>query len=104
MSFPQGVKSTLWAIVDSMACHKDSFVKNPGVDFSRDRKLGFVKLLRFFLRIGCGCINHELLKFFSFHPQEVPTASAFIQQRAKLLPDAFRHPNAIILLFLLFFF
>ena len=91
MSFPQEVKSTLWAIVDSMACHKDSFVKNPGVDFSRDRKLSFVKLLRFFLRMGCGCINHELLKFFSFHPQEVPTASAFIQQRAKLLPDAFRH-------------
>ena len=91
MSFPQEVKSTLWAIVDSMACHKDSFVKNPGVDFSRDRKLGFVKLLRFFLRMGCGCINHELLKYFSFHPQEIPTASAFIQQRAKLLPDAFRH-------------
>lgn len=91
MSFTQKVKSTLWAIVDNMACNTAQFVKNPGKDFTRDRKLGFVQLLRFFLCIGCGCINHELLKYFYFLPDDVPSASAFIQQRAKLLPETFCH-------------
>ena len=91
MSFPQKVKSALWAIVDNMACNIAQFVKNPGKDFTRDRKLGFVQLIRFLLCMESGCINHELLKYFYFLPDEVPTASAFIQQRAKLLPETFRH-------------
>lgn len=91
MSFPQKVKSALWAIVDSMAYNTAPFVKNPGKDFSRDRKLGFVQLIRFFLCMRSGCISHELLKYFYFLPDEVPSASAFVQQRAKLLPETFRH-------------
>ena len=91
MSFLQKVKSALWAIVDTMACNTAQFVKNPEKDFTRDRKLGFVQLIRFFLCMESGCISHELLKYFHFLPEEVPTASAFIQQRAKLLPEAFRY-------------
>ena len=41
MSFPQKVKSTLWAIVDNMACNTACFVKKPKKDFTRNRKLGF---------------------------------------------------------------
>lgn len=91
MSFPHKVKSTLWAIVDTMDRNSERFVKNPGKDFSRERKLGFVPLIRFFLSMESGCINHELLKFFNFLPEDISSASAFIQQRAKLLPDTFRH-------------
>ncbi len=91
MSFPQKVKSTLWAIVDTMACNTAQFVKNPEKDFTRDRKLGFVQLIHFFLSMASGCISHELLKYFYFLHDEVPTASAFIQQRSKLLPETFRH-------------
>ena len=91
MSFPQKVKSTLWAIVDTMACNTARFVKNPGKDFTRERKLGFVQLIRFFLCMESGCLNHELLKYFYFLPDDVPTASAFLQQRAKLLPETFRY-------------
>ena len=91
MSFPQKVKSTLWAVVDAMACNTSLFVKNPEKDFTRDRKLGFVQLIHFFLCMGSGCISHELLKYFYFLPDEVPTASAFIRQRAKLLPETFHH-------------
>ena len=91
MSFPQKVKSALWAIVDNMACNTAQFVKNPGKDFTRDRKLGFVQLIHFFLCMGSGCISHELLEYFYFLPDEVPSASAFIKQRAKLLPETFQH-------------
>lgn len=91
MLFPQKVKSTLWAIVDDMAQNKALFVKNPDKDFSRERKLGFVQMIRFCLCMESGCTAHELLKYFFFNPDEKPTVSAFLQQRAKLLPQAFRH-------------
>ena len=79
MSFPQKVKSTLWTIVDTMACNTAQFVKNPRKDFTRDRKLGFVQLLHFLLCMESGCISHELLKYFYFLPDEAPSASSFIQ-------------------------
>lgn len=91
MSFPQKVKSTLWSIVDSMTTNRSLFVKNPTKDFSRNRKLGFAQMIRFCICMQSGCINHELLKYFYFNPDEAPSASAFIQQRGKLLPAAFRH-------------
>ena len=31
------------------------------------------------------------LKYFYFLPEDIPSASAFIQQRAKLLSETFRH-------------
>lgn len=91
MLFPPKVKSTLWGTVDAMSCILTLFVKNPGKDFTRQRKLSFVQLIRFCICMESGCISHELLKYFSFAPGEAPTASAFIQQRAKLLSDAFRY-------------
>lgn len=91
MPFPQKVKSTLWAIVDAMASNTAPFVKNPEKDFTRSRKLDFVQIIHFFLCMGSGCVSHELLKYFYFLPEEIPPASAFTQQRAKLLPETFRH-------------
>lgn len=43
MSFPHKVKSALWTTVDAIACNTDRFVKNPGKDFTRDRKLGLYR-------------------------------------------------------------
>ena len=74
MSFPQEVKSTLWAIVTLWPVTKTLCQKSRCGFFTRPQTRLCKALLRFFLRMGCGCINHELLKFFSFHPQEVPTA------------------------------
>lgn len=91
MLFPQKVKSALWQIIDTMALNRSPFVKDPEKNFSRDRKLGFVHLLRFCICMASGCINYELLEYFFFQPDDVPSASAFVQQRAKLLPEAFRH-------------
>ncbi len=76
---------TLWLSIPTV------HVKNPGKDFSRERKLGFVQMLRLCICMESGCISHELLIYFFFNPDESPTASAFIQQRAKLLPEVFYH-------------
>lgn len=74
MSFPQKVKSALWSIVDIMALNTDCFVKNPGKDFSRERKLGFVQMLCLCICMESGCISHKLLKYFFFNPDESPSA------------------------------
>ena len=89
MLFPQKVKSALWGIVDAMALNISPFVKNPGRDFTRKRMLGFVQLIRFCICLESGC--YELLKYFFFQPENTPSASAFIQQRAKLRLEAFFH-------------
>ncbi len=91
MPFPHLVKSALWKIVDAMALNPVPFVKNPAKDFTRKRKLDFVRMIRFCICMESGCLSHELLKYFYFNPDEAPTASAFVQQRAKLLAQAFCH-------------
>lgn len=90
MSFAEQVKSRLWSIINKMSERPGQFSKNPDTDFSRRRKLDFRDLLRFLISMQSGTIGHELLKYFNFSPDTV-SASAFIQQRGKLLIDAFRH-------------
>lgn len=91
MSFSQKVKSALWNIVNDMDSHRSDFVKNPGKDFSRERKFNFVQFIRFCVCMQSGCLNHELLKYFFFNSLCTPSSSAFIQRRAKLIPHAFRY-------------
>lgn len=91
MYFPKKVKSALLGIVDDMTCNISPFVKDPEKDFSRNRKLSFTRMLLFFLSMGSNCLNFELQQFFHFAPDAIPSESAFIQQRSKLLPEAFRH-------------
>lgn len=90
-SFPQTVKDTLFRIIDEMAADPRPFVRSPGTDFTRDRKLSFLDTINLILSMEGGTLNRELLSFFLYNPLETPTASAFVQQRSKLLPDAFQH-------------
>lgn len=41
------VKRKLMKIISDMASNKDSFVNNPGKDFTRNRKLSFEDLIKF---------------------------------------------------------
>ena len=80
------MKSFLWTVIGEMSEHPGRFAKNPDTDFSRNRKLGFEDLMRFLVSMGSGTTAHELLKYFDFDPNTISN-SAFLQQRAKLLPD-----------------
>jgi hypothetical protein len=64
------------------------FVKNPGKDFTRNRKLPLETMLKLLISIGGGSLAKELLTFHNFD-SNTATSSAFIQQREKLLPCAF---------------
>lgn len=88
-SFPQTVKSTLNGIISEMARFPWLFSKNPSADFSRDRKLDFENTLNFLISMEGKALDDELLDFFLHNSETTPTASALVQQRAKLLPEAF---------------
>lgn len=88
--FPETVKNTLTKIVSDMAKSPEAFVRNPSADFTRDRMLNFEDTVNLILSMGSAPINRELLDYFQYVSPSVPSASAFVQQRAKILPDAFR--------------
>ena len=89
--FAQAMKDTLMGIIDEMAADPRPFVRNPDTDFTRDRKLSFRDTIHLILSMGGSTLNQELLGYFLFNSLDTPTASAFVQQRTKILPDAFRH-------------
>jgi len=90
MTYPEKVKSHLWADIRMMSEDPGRFAKNPDADFSRERKLGFEGLMQFLISMQSGTTGHELLEFFDYST-DVISNSGFIQQRDKLLPTAFRH-------------
>ena len=90
MSFSHKVKNSLLQIISEMASSPERFAVNPGVDFSRNRKLPLSSLLHLILSMEAGSMRDELLDYFSFRA-DAPTNSAFHQQRGKLSQDAFPH-------------
>lgn len=84
------VKGKLISIIKKMSASSRLFVKNPGKDFTRNRKLSFETVLRLLLGMGGGSLQMELLKH-SGYAMDTATSSAFIQQRDKLLPSALEY-------------
>ena len=60
----------------------------PGKDNTRTRKLPFEKNINAVLAFRGGTLNKEIREFFGVG-KSMPTASAFIQQRSTILPEAF---------------
>lgn len=81
------VKEKLNSIIKEMSKSPESFVKNPNKDFIRNRKLSFETVMKLLLSMGGNNIYKELLDYFKYDI-DTATASAFVQQRAKILPKA----------------
>lgn len=84
MIFAEQVKKQLLSLIGEMATVPWLFSQNPSTDFSRTRKLDFASTIQLILSMESGSIKKELLDFFKFS-SDTPTASAFAQQRSKLL-------------------
>lgn len=89
-NYTELAKKKLLSLIDTMSQNISSFVKNPGKDFTRERKLPFRKMLLMLISIGGNSIHKELLNFQKFEPGTA-TSAAFVQQRDKILPSAFEH-------------
>lgn len=90
MNFYEKVKKVLRNKIIEMAEEASLFVRRPGIDFTRMRKLGFASTIELMITMEAGSLNSELLKHFQFATDTV-TASAFIQQRQKILPEALEY-------------
>lgn len=88
MNIPEFTQNALKACISELDQVKDLFLRNPGIDFTRNRKITFKSFIECCLQMEGGALQNELLKYYSFDV-ETPTKSAFIQQRSKVLPEAF---------------
>lgn len=89
MTFSEYVKTELLSIIDEMNGVSWMYSKNPEVNFTRTRKMNFKSILRFILSMESSSLKAELLKYFRFD-ETTPSASAFSQQRNKILTEAFQ--------------
>lgn len=87
MSFAEKVKAVLLERIHEMSANAWLFVQNPESDFTRKRKLDFETMLQCLIAMESGSLQKELLEMFRFH-SDAATASAFYQQREKILPEA----------------
>ena len=81
-------KSILTTIIADMAKSSMLYAKNPGTDFTRTGKLPFDEMIKQLVCMGGNTLTKELLDAYHYNPDTV-TSSAFVQQRAKILPIAF---------------
>lgn len=89
MNYNDKIKCLIDDIISDMAANREQYVKNPGVDFTRDRKLPFEMVIKLVLSMKGNTLNKELYDFFGRKPEEIVSSSAFIQQRDKLTEDVF---------------
>lgn len=81
------LKKALTDSLHGLTSTTNLYVKNPGKDFTRNRKLPFEKVIAFILCMGGGSLTNELMDFFGC-TADLVTTSAFVQQRKKVLPTA----------------
>lgn len=86
--YPNVLKNKLYCLIKEMAASPAAFIKNPGKDFIRNRKLPFETVIQLIISMGGNSIYKELLEA-SGYDLNTATTSAFVQQRAKILPNAF---------------
>jgi len=82
------VKKALYDTIQTISNYKWLFSVRPGKDNTRNRKFPFQKVLSAILAFRGGTLNREIMDFFGLD-SSIGTSSAFIQRRAKILPEAF---------------
>jgi len=87
MSLHKTIKSLFQSAVQGVVSRISDFATRPGKDFTRSRKFPADKLISFLVTQGASSTRVEMLDFFGMDDQ-MPTSSAFRQQRAKLSPEA----------------
>ncbi len=82
------LKAILNEALDAVCNSSAMFSEHPGIDFTRRRKLPLKKLLSFILSMEGGTLKTEILRHFGCSAN-IPSPSAFVQQRAKVNSEAF---------------
>ena len=83
----QELKTLLLSIINTQKQDLTGLVSNPDIDFSRNRKMPYEKMLLSLLTMEGSTLTNELLRQFGCDATTA-TSSAFVQQRKKILPRA----------------
>lgn len=84
---PKILRGMLNSMIRKQGEHPEEFVQRPGRDFTRPRTLTFETVISLLLTMSENSIGKTLIGRFQ-NKEKAPTASAFVQQRQKLLPSA----------------
>ena len=86
MGTPSELVDKLMSDIGAIADDIQDYVRHPGADFTRMRKMGAGDVIRALVCMGAGTLGHELDGFLE--APKACTPSAFCQQRAKIEPEA----------------
>lgn len=84
---PKFLRGMLLSMIRKMGEHPEQYVRQPGRDFTRPRTLTFETVISLLLTMSENSIGKILIGRFQ-NSEKTPSASAFVQQRQKLLPAA----------------
>ena len=84
----KSIKRTLEKNINEISVHPELFVKNPGRDFTRTRKLSFKQTIKAIVSMSGKSLRGEIMDYFNMDIS-APTVSAFVQQRNKISYHAF---------------
>lgn len=82
MNYSDSIKAILLATINELSKIPENYAVKPGVDFIRNRKLGFKDYMLMFLTMEADCIREELYRFFG-RTTDAPSKAAFYKQRKK---------------------
>lgn len=83
------IRKLLTSEIKKVADNSSMYCENPRSDFTRNRKLPVEVLLKGIIGMESKSLTNELIDLFHASPN-MPTSSAFSQQRCKLKPEAFK--------------
>ena len=89
-TYIEKLKNTLYDLIHEMSAHHWLYVTDPKRNFRRDRKLPFEKVLAMMVSMGGGSLRNELIDHFHCSA-DMASASAFVQRRGQLLPEALEY-------------
>ena len=84
---PEILRGMLDSMIKKLGETPERYVKRPGRDFTRPRTLTFETVISLLLTMSENSIGKALIRRFE-NKEQTPSASAFVQQRQKLLPSA----------------
>lgn len=86
---PTFVKELLFSEIHAVAERKNEYCTDPKRNFQRNRKLSIETVIKSIIGMGNKSLTNELIDMF-IDSSSIPSASAFVQQRNKIKPDAFK--------------
>ena len=85
---PKHIKQLLISSIKQVSAKKQKYALQPNVNFTRRRKLPLESMLTEIIKLESKSLSNEIIDMFNTADINI-TASAFVQQRQKIKPEAF---------------